>query len=222
MVAVLISGGLDSAILLGDLLRRGREVRPLYLRCGLFWEAAERAHLDRFLAALACPRLASLVTLEMPAGDLYGDHWSMTGRGVPDERSADDAVFLPGRNILLLGKALLWCHLHGVGTLALGSLGTNPFPDATPEFFDALAALVDRAVGGHVRLDRPFARSTKNEVMLLGAGLPLEHTFSCIRPEIERHCGRCNKCAERKAAFGGANLQDPTVYVHTAQRTAHG
>lgn len=222
MHAVLISGGLDSAILLGELLRSGRAVRPLFVRCGLFWEDVELTHLQRFLTALAGPGLAPLVLLDVPTADLYGDHWSATGRDVPDEHSPDDAVFLPGRNILLASKALLWCHLQGVETLSLGSLGTNPFPDATEDFFDSLAAVVNQAVGGRVRLERPFARSTKNDVMRLGAAFPLEHTFSCIRPENGRHCGRCNKCAERKAAFAGANLRDPTDYAVPAQRTSHG
>ena len=34
-VAVLVSGGLDSAILLAELLRRGHVAHPLYLRFGL-------------------------------------------------------------------------------------------------------------------------------------------------------------------------------------------
>ena len=34
--------------------------------------------------------------------------------------------------------------------------------------------------------------------MALGRGLPLELTFSCIAPVAGQHCGRCNKCAERR------------------------
>jgi 7-cyano-7-deazaguanine synthase len=42
--------------------------------------------------------------------------------------------------------------------------------------------------------------------------LPLEHTFSCIAPIEGRHCGRCNKCAERRRAFAAAGVDDPTEY----------
>src|SRR5204863_3515558 len=110
------------------------------------------------------------------------------------------AVYLPGRNVLLLSKALLWCHLHGFGSVALGSLETNPFPDATPAFFQALESVVNQGVQGAVRIERPYATLTKGEVMRRGRDLPLEHTFSCIRPVQELHCGRCNKCAERRHA----------------------
>ncbi len=211
-LAILISGGLDSAILLGEELRQQTTVHPIYIRTGLAWEVAELAHLERYLAALAGPVLRPLRILEQPVADLYGRHWSLTGENVPDASTPDEAVFLPGRNVLLLSKALLWCHLHGVPALALGTLGSNPFPDATPAFFDAFARLVSAAVAGNVRLLRPYQELHKVEVMRRGRGLPLELTFSCIRPVNGIHCGCCNKCAERKRAFLDAGMPDPTAY----------
>jgi 7-cyano-7-deazaguanine synthase len=219
-VAVLVSGGLDSAILLGECARRQSAVWPLYVRTGLAWEAVELAHLRRFLEAVACPALRPLHLLELPVGDLYGAHWSLTGRGVPDEHSPDEAVFLPGRNVLLLTKALLWCHLRGVPALALGLLRSNPFPDATPEFFAAFQGAVNRAVGGRVQVLCPFAGLTKQAVLQRGRGLPLGLTFSCIRPVAGRHCGRCNKCAERRRAFADAGLADPTPYTEAVPAVA--
>jgi 7-cyano-7-deazaguanine synthase len=211
-VAVLASGGLDSAILVGELLDRHPAVHPIYVRTGLVWEAVELAHLRRFLAALAAPPLRPLVVLDQPVADLYGSHWSITGRGVPDADSPDEAVFLPGRNVLLLAKPLLWCHLNRVPALALAPLEANPFPDATPEFFAAFQDAVNRAVGGRVRVVWPYAGRTKAEVLWAGRHLPLGETFSCIRPLAGRHCGRCNKCAERRRGFAAAGLPDPTEY----------
>src|SRR5215470_9334525 len=97
-LAVLISGGLDSAILLGDALRHHARVTPIYMRCGLRWETIEKSYLDLYLAALRSPALAPLVTLDQPIADVYGAHWSITGKDVPDAASPDEAVFLPGRN----------------------------------------------------------------------------------------------------------------------------
>src|SRR4051794_28138619 len=97
-LAVLVSGGVDRGALLGTAVRRHRSVYPIYVQSGLAWEATEREHLDRFLAALTDPTLRPLVTLEMPVADLYGDHWSLTGRDVPAADTADQAVYLPGRN----------------------------------------------------------------------------------------------------------------------------
>jgi 7-cyano-7-deazaguanine synthase len=212
-LAVLVSGGLDSAVLLAEALTFGKAVHPLYVRCGLLWEAAELDHLRRFLAELACPALRPLVVLDQPARDLYGDHWSLTGIHVPGADSPDDAVFLPGRNILLLTKALLWCHLNGVPTLALAPLEGNPFPDATPAFFAACAAVVNQAVAGRLLVCQPYRGLRKVDVLRRGRRLPLALTFSCLRPVDLRPCGACNKCAERRQAFRAADLPDPTPYL---------
>jgi 7-cyano-7-deazaguanine synthase len=212
-IGLLLSGGLDSAVLLGHLLYQGRVVQPFYIRSHLLWEAAELAAARRFLAAAAAPNLAELVVLEMPLNDVYGDHWSLTGRAVPDAASPDTAVYLPGRNALLAIKAVLWCRLHGIEELALAVLRSNPFDDATEEFFCEFEAALARAAGGRVRLVRPMAGLDKWQVMELGRRLPLELTFSCIAPVDGEHCGRCNKCAERMAAFRAIGLLDPTAYT---------
>jgi 7-cyano-7-deazaguanine synthase len=205
-IAVLVSGGLDSAVLLAEQVAAGRTVHPLYVRCGLHWEAAELDHLRRFLAAVAAPNLRPLVILEAPARDLYGGHWAVTGRGVPAAGTADAAVYLPGRNVLLLTKAILWCHLHGVPAVALGTLAANPFPDATPQFIEAFTRVTNEAVGGSVRVLRPYAGLPKSEVLRRGAGFPLEHTFSCLRPVDGGPCGACNKCEERRHALAEVEL----------------
>jgi 7-cyano-7-deazaguanine synthase len=213
-LAVLVSGGLDSAVLLAESLQTRTAVQPLYIHCGFFWEPAELDHLRRFLAAADSPALRPLHVLEMPVRDLYPSHWSLTGEGTPGADTPDEAVFLPGRNVLLLSKAILWCHLHGVPELAMAPLASNPFPDATPEFFANFEAVVNRAVGGRVRVIQPYLSKSKVEIVRLGRALPLELTFSCIRPLGGRHCGTCNKCGERRRAFAEAGRPDPTPY-HT-------
>jgi 7-cyano-7-deazaguanine synthase len=219
-LAVLVSGGADSGVLLGESLGRHSAVHPLYIRCGLYWETVELDHLQGFLAALASPSLKPLVILDMPVNDLYAAHWSLTGVGVPGAETPDDAVFLPGRNVLLLSKALLWCHLRGVPAVALAPLAGNPFPDATPEFFEAFRDVVNDAVGGSVQVLQPYRGLTKAEVLLRGRHLPLHLTFSCIRPVNGQHCGACNKCAERRQAFAAAGIPDRSQYSSGAPCTA--
>lgn len=214
-VAVLTSGGLDSAILVAEHLRQGRVTHPIYVRFGLAWEPAEEAHLRRFLDTLPNASARPLVVLNSPVADIYGSHWSVSRRDVPDERTADDAVYLPGRNLLLLAMPSVWCALHDVHTLALGTLKGNPFPDATPEFFTGFASLAHRAMSHALEVVTPFAGLTKPDVLELGRGLALEHTFSCIDPNGERHCGRCNKCAERRQAFNALQIEDLTDYSLT-------
>lgn len=210
---LLLSGGLDSAILLGQQLAAGQAVVPFYVRSGCNWEAAELRAIRRLLAAIERTRLHDLVVLEMPLADLYREHWSLSGLGVPDNESPDETVYLPGRNPLLLVKPVIWCRMNGVGELALATLASNPFRDATATFFTAFEAMVREALGGHVRITRPLAHLSKAEVLELGRDLPLEHTFSCLAPVDGMHCGHCNKCAERRRAFRDAGIADPTEYA---------
>lgn len=212
--AVLISGGLDSAILLGEFAREYREVHPLYVRAGHVWESVELEFLTRFLAALGDRRPRPLQVLDVPVGDLLPDHWSVNGQGMPAVNDPDETVYLPGRNVLLLGKAMIWCHLRGVGTVALGILKGNPFADATPGFFRSYTGAVNLAVGGEVRLRTPYSGLGKTEVLRRGheLGLPLGLTLSCLNPAGSMHCGDCNKCTERRLAFARAGIPDPTEY----------
>jgi len=207
------SGGLDSCILIGDLLRRRQLVQPFYIRTGLTWQGAELPALTRFLAAVQCESLRPLIQLDLPLYDLYHGHWSLTGRGTPDASSPDEAVFLPGRNALLLIKAAIYCQLHGIRQLAIAPLGTSPFEDAGPQFFAEFQAAMNRGVERRVELLRPFGKCDKKQVMTLGESLPLELTFSCIHPVDGLHCGRCNKCAERRHAFDLVGRTDRTVYA---------
>jgi 7-cyano-7-deazaguanine synthase len=208
----LISGGLDSGVLCVELVRDFRAVIPLYIRSGLRWEVAELSALRRFLDAVKRPGLEGLVVLDEPTASVYGEHWSTTGASVPGSDTPDEAVYLPGRNLLLTVKAAIWCRMRAIEALALGSLGSNPFPDSTPEFFQQLESLLNQAMDGELKLIRPFDHLHKFDVLLRGKGLPLHLTFSCISPVDGQHCGVCNKCAERKKGFALAGVRDDTSY----------
>jgi 7-cyano-7-deazaguanine synthase len=122
---------------------------------------------------------------------------------VPGAKTPDEAVYLPGRNLLLLSKAAVFCAKRGIGAIAVGSLGHNPFPDATPKFFRGFAASAGHALGVRLKVIAPFRALTKEQVIRRGIRLhlPLHLSFSCIAPQNGRPCGHCNKCAERERAF---------------------
>ena len=213
-IGVLASGGLDSCILVAHLLRQGCYVRPIHVRCGLIWENEELAGLRAFLRAISSPELDELVSLNLPLEDLYGRHWSIDGRNSPDADTSADAVYLPGRNALLIIKPAIWCGLHGISRMALATLAGNPFGDATNDFFQAMESTLELATGNRVTIVRPFEKMDKCEVVRLGKSLPIELTFSCLAPSGGLHCGRCNKCAERQNAFQTLNIPDPTQYAN--------
>jgi 7-cyano-7-deazaguanine synthase len=212
-VACLFSGGLDSAVMLMEMTRSHREVTPLYVRCGLAWEEAEMRFLRRFFRNVKSPALLPPQVLDFNMSDVYGRAWYATGKDVPGYHEADENWEIPGRNILLLSKAAVWCALHSVNRVALGVLASNPFPDATPGFFCSLEAALSAGLKTSICILRPLGCLHKEEVVRLGAGLPLELTLSCASPVGDNHCGRCGKCRERRQAFASAGIADPTAYV---------
>jgi 7-cyano-7-deazaguanine synthase len=213
-IAVLTSGGLDSAVLVAEMAREA-ETFPIYVEAGLAWEAAERLALEAFLAALSSDNVRPLTVLEMPVRSLYGGHWSTTG-DAPGYDAPDSAVYLPGRNVLLIGVAAVWCALNDVGTIAIGSLDENPFPDATPAFFRDYGALLSRALDHHVDVVAPYRTRHKADLIAAFPELPLHLTLTCMAPRLEGgevvHCGACNKCRERREAFHEAGVEDRTRY----------
>jgi 7-cyano-7-deazaguanine synthase len=212
--AVLISAGLDSAVLAAAEARTAR-VHPIYVTAGLAWEAAERAALDRLLRASAFAALEAPIALTFTVHDLYpATHWALVGEA-PTFDSPDEDVYLTGRNVILLSKAAIHCARHGITRVALGPLAGNPFPDATPEFFAAIARALSLGLAHPIEVVAPFARMHKSDVIRLGLelGVPLELTLSCMSPRDGRHCGQCSKCRERRDAFIEAGVEDPTEYA---------
>jgi 7-cyano-7-deazaguanine synthase len=220
---VLMSGGLDSAVLLAQEAQRG-DVRPVYVSVGLAWEAAEQAMLRTLLAApVFAARVRPLVTLEFSMRDLYPPtHWAIRGTP-PAYDTPDEDVYLAGRNIVLLSKAAVLASSLKASRIALGTLAGNPFPDATPPFFAALSRALSLGLDHQLEITTPFCELHKQDVIVLGdsLGVPLEHTLSCMNPiaaDVPVHCGLCSKCRERRDAFAAASIADHTCYAHPVPR----
>ena len=193
-------------------------VWPIHVRAGLAWEDAEARAIARLLAvAPFAGRVKPVTTLQLDMRDVYPPtHWAVIGQP-PAYDTPDEDVYLEGRNIVLDRRKRRCCARgSSVERLTLGPLAGNPFPDATPEFFDAMSH-------AHVARTRPSARRSSRRSRTCTRrtssgsastfGVPLELTLSCMNPQGDRHCGRCSKCRERQDAFRVAGVPDPTEYA---------
>lgn len=217
---VLLSGGLDSAVLLAEEAALD-EVHPIYVSVGFPWESAEREALRHFLVdGFRHPRVRPLASLSVDMTDVYpAAHWARTGVA-PAYHTPDEDVYIPGRNIVLLGKAGVFCAAAGLGRLVIGTLDHNPFPDATPAFRSSMADALSLGLDHRLDIAAPYARTGKAEVIARGqrAGVRLELTLSCMNARstalaFPRHCGVCSKCRERHDAFVEAGVPDLTDYA---------
>ena len=155
-----------------------------------------------------------LVRLSLPIDDVYpSSHWAIRGEP-PAYDTPDEDVYLVGRNLLLLAKAAIVCARARIDRIALGPLAGNPFPDARPVFFAAMAEALSIGLDHPLVIARPFEAMHKEDVITLGAslGIPFELTLSCMNPMDGVHCNACSKCRERRQAFAAAGVGDPARY----------
>ena len=220
---VLLSGGLDSAVLAAHEAQIARVV-PVYVSVGLAWEDAEVAMVERLLATPAYKDVDPLSRVSFTMRDVYAPtHWAI--RGVPPAYDTpDEDVYLAGRNLVLLTKAGVIAAQVKADRIALGPLAGNPFPDAQPQFFSAMSAALTLGLDHPLEIATPFLSLEKADVIARGVelGVPFAFTLSCMNPVVTagvpEHCGLCSKCRERRDAFAAAGVSDPSSYANKSPR----
>lgn len=203
-------------MLLAHLLAEGREVHCLSVDYG------QRHRRELEAARAICAhygvdhRLADLRAL----APLFGSNALTGGVKVPEghyEEESMKATVVPNRNMLLISVATAWAVSLRAESVAYGAHGGDHaiYPDCRPEFAEALDRAVRLADWHEVRLERPFVKMDKADIVRRGAELdvPFGLTWSCYVGG-ERHCGKCGTCVERKEAFRLAGVADPTDYVN--------
>jgi len=216
-------------VLAADALEQAR-VRPIHVGVGFAWEAEERAMAARLFArAPFAGRVDPLVTLTFDMRDVFPpSHWAVRGEP-PAFDTPDEDVYIHGRNVILASKAAVYLSKAAFAKasapkeatrLLFGTLAGNPFPDATPAFFEAFSRALSLGLAFPIALEAPFAALHKSDVIRKGValGVPLELTLSCMQPQDGLHCGQCSKCRERRDAFREAGASDPTRYSHAPIR----
>ena len=214
---------MDSSILLANIAEQAI-AHPIYVETGIPWEWAEKLMLQNFIDTLDNPNIKPVTTLSLPVKTLYGDtHWTMSSDTVPGYDEPDEAVYIPGRNIILITLAAIWCSLNDVHCIAIGSLAGNPFPDATPEFFQSIANANAMGLNHSITVEAPMRHLHKEDILVKNAStLPRDLTLTCSNPHRDTnidpnntiiHCADCNKCRERHEAFIDADVADNTVYA---------
>ena len=190
-ICVLASGGLDSSVLLSELSRSYRRVYPLFVSCGLRWEHVERFWLDRFLAAIHAPAIQPVHVVSIDLSGTYASHWSVGTQRAPQGTDPRNSDYLPGRNLLLLTQAALFCTLRGIDEVATGHLDHNPHPDGGDEFFEAFERAASIGLGRPFKVLTPFRGIDKSDVIRRAGDAPIALTFTCLDPPGTDHCGTC-------------------------------
>lgn len=216
---VLVSGGMDSAVVLAIAREQGFAVHALSVRYGQRHtselDAAER--LARTLGAVAHKTVD--VDLRSIGGSALTDDIDVPdagGEGIP-------VTYVPARNTIMLSLALGWAEVLGAADLFCGvnAVDYSGYPDCRPEFIEAFERLANLATkagveGAGIRVHAPLMRLGKDDIVREGLrlGVDFGQTVSCYRADAEgRACGHCDACRLRAAGFAAAGVADPTLYL---------
>ena len=220
---VLVSGGMDSAVVLAIARERGFAVHALSVRYGQRHtselEAAERvAH-----ALGATIHKTVAVDLRSIGGSALTDDIAVPEDSDGHVIGADIPVtYVPARNTIMLSLALGWAEVIGSADLFCGvnAVDYSGYPDCRPEFIEAFERLANVATkagveGAGFRVHAPLLRMSKADIVREGLrlGVDFATTVSCYQADAEgRACRHCDACRLRAEGFSAAGVPDPTRY----------
>ena len=216
---VLVSGGMDSAVVLAIAREQGFATHALSVSYGQR-HTSELEAADRVSAMLgALEHKTVQVDLRAFGGSALTDDIEVPeagGPGIP-------VTYVPARNTNMLSLALGWAEVLGAGDLFCGvnAVDYSGYPDCRPEFIEAFERLANLATksgveGAGIRVHAPLLRLGKADIVREGQrlGVDFAATVSCYRADAQgRACGHCDACRLRAEGFTAAGMADPTRYV---------
>ena len=220
---VLVSGGMDSAVVLAIARERGFEVHALSVRYGQR-HTSELEAADRVARALGAVEHKTVdVDLRSIGGSALTDDIAVPEDSDGHVIGADIPVtYVPARNTIMLSLALGWAEVIGSADLFCGvnAVDYSGYPDCRPEFiaaFERLANLATRAgvEGAGFSVHAPLMRMSKADIVREGVRLGVDFglTVSCYQADaLGRACGHCDACRLRADGFATAGVTDPTRY----------
>lgn len=215
-VVVVLSGGLDSSVLLADLHAKGQDLLALSVDYG----QRHRRELDAAEAIAALYDVPwHLARLENLRDILGGSSQTSDAIAVPHGHYTDESMkqtVVPNRNMILLAVAGALAINRKADAIAYAAHAGDHaiYPDCRPAFTEALAPALHLAGWDPIALLTPFIAWTKADIVRRGAMLkaPFILTYSCYEGGPQ-HCGECGTCVERREAFALADIYDPTLYA---------
>lgn len=222
---VLLSGGLDSSVLLHHVKHRlGVEKivalsfdygqrHAIELECAR-WQA-ESAGAEHTIVPMSFlgPMLAPGSTL-LAAGAPVPDLASLS-----EEELSQPPTYVPHRNLLLLSLAAACAEASGITDVYYGAQAQDEYGywDCTREFLERINAVLALNHRNAVKVHAPFVASSKADNVRegLALGVDFSHTWTCYRGgegENPVACGSCPSCVERLKAFEFTGVADPLRY----------
>ena len=212
-VAVL-SGGLDSGVMLYHMLSKGDDVHGLTFSYGSKHNDMEYKHAVKLCSGVN----VELTRIHIPLDGFLKSDLLKSGGDIPEGYYTDDnmkSTVVPFRNGIMLSIATGFAESNGYEQIHIGNhYGDHTvYPDCRASFTIPMGCAIKNGTDGKVELVSPFCNIDKTDIVVMGEGLgvPWVDTYSCYKGQ-EEHCGVCGTCVERIEAFKNAGIKDPTRY----------
>ena len=203
---VLLSGGLDSTVLLHWCRTKYKYTEAVFFNYGSRQNPRELEVVQQLCRDLGVKLI--VVNLEF----FKQNFMSSLLQNVEMTR---ESTVVPYRNGILLSIAAGIACSSGLDVVCIANhySDNETYPDCRSEFIDSQTEAIETGTGGKVTVSSPFCNFTKDEVVKIGIclGVDFSKTWSCYNGG-KVHCGRCPTCLERAKAFKKANIIDPTEY----------
>jgi 7-cyano-7-deazaguanine synthase len=222
---VLLSGGLDSAVVLALAREQGWQAHALSFDYGQR-HRHELAAARRVAASLGAPehRVVGLDLRAIGGSALTGAMEVPKGRDVQELADGGiPATYVPARNLTFLSVAVGYAEVIAARDVFIGinAIDYSGYPDCRRPFIDAFEAAATLGTrlaetGERIRVHTPLVALSKAEIIRLGMRLGVDFglTHSCYDPAPEGWaCGRCDSCLLRRRGFDEAGLPDPIRYA---------
>jgi len=221
---VLLSGGMDSAVVVAIAREQGYAVHALSVRYG-------QRHTSELDAATRVARSLDAVAHKTVSVDLRSIGGSALTDDIDVPLDSDQhpggpdipVTYVPARNTIMLSLALGWAEVLGSADIFCGvnAVDYSGYPDCRPEFiaqFERLANVATKAgvEGAGLRIHAPLLHLSKADIVREGLrlGVDFAQTVSCYNADATgRACGHCDACRLRAEGFAAAGVPDPTRYV---------
>ncbi|GMV98995.1 MAG: 7-cyano-7-deazaguanine synthase [Candidatus Hydrogenedentota bacterium] len=220
---VLLSGGLDSSVLLHHAVKQLRKTPVFTLSFDYGQRHARELDCADWQAEAAGVAKHTVLDVSF-LGPLVASGTTLVrgGAEVPDfetlcETDLDQPpTYVPNRNMMLLSMAAAYAEAHGVTDVYYGAQARDEYGywDCTAEFLKRINEVLSLNRRQAITVHAPFVASLKSDAVRLGAelGVDFTHTWSCYRGGVAA-CGTCPTCVERLKAFADAGLTDPLQYA---------
>ena len=194
----LMSGGLDSTVLLYDLLDQENSVF-----CLLF-DYGQRHLKELSYAAATCEKLGVPYERILLPREMFSRSALTAGKVLTVDELNGGATVVPNRNMVLISMAASYALSHGgtAVTWAANADDSAIYPDCRSEFLQHLNRALRICHTRRMEVHAPYIVRTKRQVVEKGReiGVPFEETWSCYAGGKEP-CGECGACKVRAEAM---------------------